>query len=627
MKVFKVLLWHYLLLALIFFVGRAGLLIVYYDRVVQSGVNHWLSFLYGLRMDTILISMLLVVPLLVLTLTPARYAKTAEKGLKAYFTGVFTLAIFVEIATFPFFAEYDVRPNYKFVEYLAYPKEVFGMLLADYKLAIALAVGAIWLFLRYYRKAVQERFAQALAQPLPKRALLTLPLALLLFIGIRSSFSHRPANISDALYSSSRLVNEITKNSIYSVLYAVYASGGSQAKRYGKMPAKEALTRVCRRLNITGNDLSGPSPLSRLEPTHFQTKRPKNLVIFLQESLGYQFVTPHVTPNLWRLKNEGIWLDNLYANSTRSIRGIAGTVSGIYSVPGKGVVKRSKSQSDFFTFAKLLKPLGYETLFIYGGNARFDNMRAWFLGNGFDRVIEQKDYKNPAFTANWGVSDEDLVNKALETFDSLAQKGKPFGAVMFSSSNHTPFDYPEGRVTPLPGEPIHGVKNAVKYADYAIGRFINEAKKRPWWQDTVIVIVADHNVRTWGNEIVPVRLFHIPGLILGGGIKPRVYDKLAGQPDLLATALDLLGKDFTYPIMGHSIFSDKKRPVNLYKFNDTFALRDHDKIAIIRPGKKAQTFTFDGQTLHPAPHDERLEKDLLAFIVTLDYLYNKRAYR
>jgi len=296
------------------------------------------------------------------------------------------------------------------------------------------------------------------------------------------------------------------------------------------------------------------------------------------------------------------------------------------AVPGKGVVKRAKSQNDFFTFSELLKPLGYHTMFLYGGEARFDNMRSWFLGNGFDEIVEQKDYENPAYVATWGASDEDLVKKGNERFSKLYSEGKPFAALMFSSSNHSPFDIPAGRIEEVkPG--INCVENAVKYADYAIGEFFKEAKKLPYYKDTIFVVIADHNIRVYGDDVVPVNMFHIPALILGEGVEPKVYDDLVSQPDVLATALDYLGKDFAYPILGKSIFSDSKKGVNLMQFNENYALRVGDKVAVVRPRKKAQTFKYVKNHLVEIEHNKELEKDALAFVIGLNYLYDKQLYR
>jgi phosphoglycerol transferase MdoB-like AlkP superfamily enzyme len=629
MQILKKLFTYYIGMIALLFVGRLLLFIWQFDRFSDSGVNYWLSFLYGLKMDTMVVSMLLVIPLVILSFTPTVLSKIANLFLRLYFVSVFAFLIYMENATFPFFSQYDVRPNFKFVEYLEYPVEVFHMLIADFKLPLFIAFAMMGLFVWWFMRRSKESFISVLELPWLKRAVWFLPIALLLFIGIRSSFGHRAANISDAMYSSDRIVNEITKNSLYAVGYAIYANkhyASKTIKLYGKMDKNEALKRMQEVLQIKENDLKSQSPFNRIEKTHFPTSKKKNLVIFLQESLGYQFVTPEITPNLLKLKENSLWFNETYSNGTRSVRGIAGTTAGFLAVPGKGVVKRAKSQNDFFTFSELLKPLGYHTMFLYGGEARFDNMRSWFLGNGFDEIVEQKDYENPAYVATWGASDEDLVKKGNERFSKLYSEGKPFAALMFSSSNHSPFDIPAGRIEEVkPG--INCVENAVKYADYAIGEFFKEAKKLPYYKDTIFVVIADHNIRVYGDDVVPVNMFHIPALILGEGVEPKVYDDLVSQPDVLATALDYLGKDFAYPILGKSIFSDSKKGVNLMQFNENYALRVGNTVAVVRPRKKAQTFKYVNNHLVEIAHNEKLEKDALAFVIGLNYLYDKQLYR
>ncbi|SFV60456.1 Phosphoglycerol transferase I [hydrothermal vent metagenome] len=631
MSILSKLLKYYILMISIFFIGRLSLFIIYWERIENSQTDYFLSFLYGLKMDTIMASMLLVIPLLLLSFTPKKWDIKVDKILRIYFLIIFILIIYIENATIPFFAEYDVRPNYKFVEYLVYPKEVFSMILTDYQTELYIAFGIIFIFSIIFWTKTKDSFLDILKLSLWKRALMFLPIAILLFIGIRSSFGHRPANISDALFSSSRLVNEITKNSFHSIVYSIYANQTYETKGvkklYGEMDIDEALNRVSNRLGITNSDLkSKTSPFSRKVDSNFKSKDKKNIVIFLQESLGYQFISKELTPNLVKLKDEGLWFDELYSNGTRSIRGIAGVTSGILSVAGKGVVKRNKSQNNFFTFAKLLKHYGYKSLFLYGGEARFDNMKSWFLGNGFDEVIEEKDYVNPEFVATWGVSDEDLVNKANKRFEELYQQGQPFSALMFSSSNHSPFEYPSGRIKPI-DKKEYSLRNAIKYADYAIGKFFKDAKKLDYYKDTIFVVVADHNVRVYGDDIVPVDMFHIPALIIGEDVTPQIYSKQASQPDVLATLLDYIGKDFKYPILGNSIFSDNKKDINLMQFNENYALRVEDEVAVITPNKSAETFNYKNKRLIKTKHNKELEQDVLAFITVLDYLYHKQLFK
>jgi hypothetical protein len=122
-------------------------------------------------------------------------------------------------------------------------------------------------------------------------------------------------------------------------------------------------------------------------------------------------------------------------------------------------------------------------------------------------------------------------------------------------------------------------------------------------------------------------MFHIPALILGKGVDVQEYTKLSSQPDVLATAIDYLGKDLKYPILGKSIFSDNKKDVSLMQFNENYALRVGDKVAVVRPRGKPDTFIYIDKHLVPAPHDRELEKDALAFVIGLNHLYDKQLYR
>ena len=635
MQIVKYLFRYYIYMVSIFFIGRVALLTLYIDKIQDSDSSLWLSFIYGLRMDTIVTSILLLLPLILLTFSPKVLQRFVELFLKYYFLVILSFLIYIENATFPFIAQYDVRPNYLFVEYLEYPQEVFGMIFAEYKLELFIAFTMIAIFIFFFNKKSKMKLDIIFSLSYLKRVALFIPLLIVLFIGVRSSFGHRPANISDAMYSTNRTLNEITKNSLYSIVYAIYTNrvhgGDKLVKQYGKMKLNEAYSRVEKSLNLLHLDDKN-SPLSRLEKTHFKHNNSKNLVIFVQESLGYQFVEAvggekGITPNLNRLAKEGVLFTDLYSNGTRSVRGLAGLSSGNYSVPGKGVLKRNKSQSDYFTVAQLLKPYGYKSLFIYGGESRFDNMKSWYLGNGFDNIIDEEKFENPSFVGTWGVCDEEVTQRANKEFKKMYSKGEKFVTVMFSTSNHSPFDFPEGKIDLIENVEKKSVKNAIKYADFSIGAFIDQARKEEYYKDTIFVIASDHNVRVYGKDMVPVDMFHIPGLILGEGIKPMVYDKIATQPDMLATALDLIGLDLSYPIMGHSIFSDEKKDISLMQFHNSYALREGNTIAIIRPGKEALTFTYANKKLTATKHNRELEKDALAFVIVLNNLYEDRLYK
>ena len=179
----------------------------------------------------------------------------------------------------------------------------------------------------------------------------------------------------------------------------------------------------------------------------------------------------------------------------------------------------------------------------------------------------------------------------------------------------------------IPNIKKNSVKNAIKYADYAIGELIKKAKKEAYYKDTVFVIVADHNVRVYGDDMVPVNMFHIPGLILGEGITPKVYNNIATQADVLATAIDLTGVSDKMPIMGHSIFNDKKRNLALMQFNDRYAFMVDNIVTVIRPKMKPMTFIYKNNHLVKTKENIELEKDALAFLLVLDYVYKNQLYK
>lgn len=156
-----------------------------------------------------------------------------------------------------------------------------------------------------------------------------------------------------------------------------------------------------------------------------------------------------LTPEIDKLNQEGWAFERLYATGTRSVRGIEAVIIGFTPTPSRAVVKLDKSQKDFFTIASLLKRQGYETQFIYGGESHFDNMKSFFLGNGFSQIVDFDDIDSPEFVASWGASDGDVFNQADHELNKLHRQDKPFFSFIFTSSNHDPFEIPDELITPI----------------------------------------------------------------------------------------------------------------------------------------------------------------------------------
>ena len=472
-----------------------------------------------------------------------------------------------------------------------------------------------------------------------KTKLLFSPLILfLLLLGARSSLtSPRPINASNAIFSPDQFTNSLALNSTYTVAFAIYSLKNEEnsSKMYGKMNTDEAINRVKKYMTVSKSDFTNKEiPLLHKQLSSNKKERPYNLVIFLQESLGAEFVgclggLP-LTPNIDELAKEGMLFTNLFATGTRSVRGIEAVTTGFLPSPSRSVVKLGKSQHGFFSLADLLGRKGYATSFVYGGLSNFDNMAAFFNGNGFQEIIDESDYEENeyAFKGTWGVSDEDLVKKANTLYKSYGDK--PFFSLLFSTSNHEPFEFPDGRIE-LYEQPKNTVHNAMKYADYAIGEFFKLAKKEDYFKNTVFIVIADHNTRTFGNNLVPIHKFHIPALIIApNALKGIRYNKLCSQIDIPPTLLDLIGMDVETPMPGRDLLQlpDSIPGRAIMQFHNINAFRNANDVIIMQPKTKPLQFKVkDAKTLEEATLDSELAKDALGHVVTASMLYREGRYR
>jgi len=200
---------------------------------------------------------------------------------------------------------------------------------------------------------------------------------------------------------------------------------------------------------------------------------------------------------------------------------------------------------------------------------------------------------------------------------------------MFSTSNHEPFEFPNGRIE-LFEEPKGTVNNAIKYADYAFGQFFEMAKNETYYKNTVFVIVADHNTRTYGDYLVPIHKFHIPAIILGPDVSPSVYSKLCSQIDLAPTSLDLIGADVETPMAGRDLLKlpDSIPGRAMMQFHCINAFRNDNYVVILQPKSKAVQFKIENDTtLVSKPVDKQLEEDDLSHIILASKMYNEGSYK
>ncbi|MEW5676510.1 LTA synthase family protein [Flavobacterium enshiense] len=618
--------------------SRAILFFIFNDRITATE-NYWYIFPIGLRFDLIILCYLSIVPAVLISFLPDKALQYFRKFLNGYFILFLFLLLLMELTTPDFIKQYDTRPNRLFLDYLIYPKEVIGTLIKSYLPSMIFTFVVLGAALFFAFKQGKKLFYPK--ENDYKIKLLVFPLVgFLLFFGARSSLtSKRPINASNAVFSMDQLTNCLGLNSLYTVGFAAYSlkNEDNSAKMYGKMDAAEAYERVKKYMTAQPDDFTDKDlPLLHVQHPDSLQKKPYNLVVFLQESLGAEYVGSlgglPLTPELDKLSKEGLLFTNLYCTGTRSVRGIEAVVTGFLPSPSESVVKLSNSQNGFFTLADVLKRQGYDTSFIYGGMANFDNMASFFNGNGFDNIIDETDFnkdgKKYALKGTWGYSDEDLAAKANDYFKS--QGSKPFFSLMFSTSNHEPFEFPDGRIQ-LYDKTKNTVNNAMKYADFSIGKFFELAKKEDYFKNTIFIVIADHNTRTYGKHLVPIHKFHIPALIIGPGVpKGQSYDKLLSQIDIPPTLLNMIGTKVEIPMPGRNISQIKPDTKGraIMQFHDINAFRVENQVVIMQPNKEPLQFEIKNDTtLTPVKLDPELAKDALAHVTAAGNLYKERKYK
>ncbi len=575
-------------------------------------------------------SLYLVAPLtLYLLLVPQRlYRRRAQRLLVwALLALSFYGLLYLAAVEYFFFDEFNARFNFVAFEYLVYPTEVFVNIWESYPVAQALvASGIATVLLLWWLRA---RIAAALAgesrlgQRL-KPALIVLAALAAVQAGI---------DINTGRGGRNRVADELAANGIYSFFNAATNSRLDYPQFYLTVGPEEAAARV-RRMVAQPNVAFLPgagNPLAR-RVSYAAPPKLLNVIVLLQESLGAEFVGAYgdqrgLTPNIDALARDGLLFANTYSTGTRSVRGMEAVTASFPPVPAEAIVKRSNNEG-MFNWSTVMRENGYSPTFIYGGYGTFDNMNYFFRNNGY-RVVDRSDMDDPGFSNIWGVSDEDLFRNALKVFDGQYARGERIFSVVFSTSNHKPFTYPAGieGVKPSGG----GRESGVRYADYAIGRFMEQLRQRPYFDDTVVVVVADHGARVYGREDIPLPSYEIPFIVYSPrNIAPRRVATLTTQLDVAPTVLGLLNISYDSVFFGKDVLAGGA--------DQRFALFNHNRdIALYRGGglnelgfrKTSAARRYDPVTRRQsrAEPDDEGTKDAASVFQLAYTLYANRGYR
>jgi len=515
----------------------------------------------GLKLDQTVAGYITALPLLVVLAAlwiPGRWSRSVLKGYLLVIAAVSATAFAANLALY----EYWAFPlDSSVLQYLASPKEALasvtaGQLLLQLLVAAAVFGGMAWCYLRVLRLYDPARRSTHRAGS----TLVLLLAAGVLFLPIRGGVSVATANVSKVYFSGRMFLNHAAVNPLFSFL-STLSDGDDALYEYEFFPEPERAAIF--------EPLRGDLPAGIGTDTLLRTRRP-NVVLFLVESFGRSTVDERVggepvAPEFQRLKGEGVYFDNLFANSFRTDRGTVAVLSGFPAQTKMSVMKLPVKSQRLPSIARSLRREGYATSFYYGGDLNFTNTASYLYGTGFDRLTWQKDLHFDAPTSKWGYADDVVIDAFTDHVLAEAASQRPFFAAMLTLSSHEPFakfDDP--------------MLNAMAFTDASLGRFVERVRQTPVWNDLLVILIADHAYPyPYGIANSDALRHRIPMLWLGGAVRrPAVVETYGSQSDLAATLLAQLGIAHGDFLFSRDLFDPARPKFGYWCFNNGFGVAD-----------------------------------------------------
>lgn len=624
------------------FLIRIGFFAWQYDQVSWNIIDILRTVVTGLFFDLGTAVFISLCATFYYVLWPNRWIGTiADRIIVWFFTA---LTIFILVFTFfaeiTFWDEFKTRFNFIAVDYLIYTHEVVANIEESYPLPLlvggVLLITALVLLLFYKRHAFANTFSMHISLKY-RMIVLTSTLLLAIFYG---SF----INNYHAEWSSNRYNSEISKSGIYSFFAAFRNNQMKYHEFYTSIDKEKAFNIVRKKLADDNSKFASNNySIHRTISDSIDSTEKKNVVFVLVESLSASFMKEFgneipLTPYLDSLAQKSIFFENLYATGTRTVRGMEAVTLCIPPTPGQSIVKRPDNHN-LYTVCSVFKSKQYDCNFFYGGDGYFDNMNSYFGGNGFniyDRgrgsVLSDaiKTTRNNigdsevTFENAWGICDEDIFNKMMKVADLQYRAGKPFFNFVMTTSNHKPYTYPAGKIDIPSGCCREG---AVKYTDYALRQLFRKAAMKPWFKNTVFVIIADHCASSAGKDEIDVANYHIPAFIVNlPEVQNQKISKQCSQIDLWPTLFSLMHWSYDSDFFGKNVLADNFEERALMGTYRKLVLMKKDKVMILSDQKKQASYTWKKQdnSLTPIPMNQNFLEETISWYQTADYLFTNK---
>ncbi len=586
-----------------------------YEKQIEFSIIEFIQILsLGVINDLVTSFYIMAVFTLISLILPNKPNKIFKPITYFFYFLVITSLSFLIISEFTFWLEFSSRFNFIAVDYLVYTQEVIGNVVESYPIILiffVLLLVSVILY-AYLHQVIRTRLN--IIKTYKKKFTTFLCFTA---VATLSFFFYNPkiTDINDNNYLS-----ELSKNGLYNLFSAFRHNVIDYSSFYQTRNTEESLIDVSKYITLENQKIINPTILER----HVETNGPPhnyNVFVITVESLSSRFLkdVDNLTPVISDLTKHSIYFDNLYAAGTRTIRGLEAITLSIPPTPGQSIIRRSNNEN-LFSIATILRQKNYDIKFIYGGYGYFDNMNYFFSKNGF-KIWDRNNIseKEIGFANVWGISDEDLYIQAIKQADKSYQNNQKFFSLLMTTSNHRPYTYPDGKIDIPSGAGRHG---GVKYTDYALGEFLKEARNKPWFDNTIFVITADHCAGSGGRIALPPEKYHIPLLIYAPKIiKPQVISKLASQIDITPTILGLLNISYNSRFFGNDLLSKKYHNAFISTYQKLGYIED-GKLITLSPGKVAQTYNLlDNNQLEETDLDQKLINRAIDYYQSAYYLY------
>lgn len=427
----------------------------------------------------------------------------------------------------------------------------------------AIALSALFIKLlfvitnRFFERLTRQKTIVNIAQ-----SVLLLIFGAAMIIPIRGGTGIAPLNSGRAFFCDNIYANHTALNPIWNFAYSLKRLNAANVSYH--FMDDEVAKATFDSLMHESNDY----------PRVLNNKRPNIIVVMLESfsAHGIEFLGGiNATPTIKSLLPSSITFNHVMAASNRSGKGMVAINCGHPVMPTISIIQYPKKTQTLSFIARELRKNGYnDQLFLYGGDLNFNNFNSLVTLAGYNRVITQFDFDSSLNEDKWGVHDQYTFDRMLETIED---EKEPFFNFFFTLSSHEPFRVPMEKHLDDP------YLNSMYYTDQCLGQFIEKAKTKDWWKNTLLILIADHGhagPQNVGNE--DKRRYSIPMIWTGGAlaITDTIVEKPATQIDLAKTLLkqlDINSETFTF---SKNILDKGNKGFSFYDFNDGFGfINDH----------------------------------------------------